>query len=101
MGTKLTKSAYKAIEKELHALKTVKRKEIAGRLEEAKSFGDLSENFEYQQAKDEQGELEKKIVRLEKLRAEAEITEHTRTPYLELGSRFEAQNHNRKKITFE
>ena len=50
----LTKEKYKELEKELEQLRTVKRKEIADALEYAKSLGDLSENQEYQEARDSQ-----------------------------------------------
>ncbi len=55
----------KALEIELHELQTVKRKEILENLEYAKSLGDLSENAEYHQAREEQGKLEERISKIE------------------------------------
>jgi len=101
MAHQLSKSAFEALIKELETLKTVKRQEMAKRLEEARGFGDLSENFEYQQAKDEQGQLEKKIFEIERLLKDTEVIQHTKKPYLELGSRFEVENNSRKKVIFE
>ena len=55
------------LKQELNELKTTKRKEIAQRLEHAKSLGDLSENAEYQETKEEQNMLEAKIAELEEM----------------------------------
>ena len=57
----LTKEKFKELEKELGHLKTVKRKEVAEALEYAKSLGDLSENQEYQEARDSQAILEDRV----------------------------------------
>ena len=56
----------KELEAELEYLKTEKRKEISEKIKVARGFGDLSENAEYDEAKKEQGEVEVKIVKLEK-----------------------------------
>ena len=65
----LTQDGYNKLEEELEYLKTVKRKEVAERLKVAISFGDLSENAEYDEAKNEQAKLEEQILKLdEKLR---------------------------------
>ena len=63
----VTKSGLLALENELEDLKTVKRKECAEKIKEARSFGDLSENSEYDEAKNEQGFVESRIVELEKM----------------------------------
>ena len=55
----LTYAGLKKLEDELHDLKVVKRKEVAGKIKEAREQGDLSENAEYDAAKDEQREIEK------------------------------------------
>ena len=57
----LTQDGYNKLEEELEYLKTVKRKEVAERLKVAISFGDLSENAEYDEAKNEQAKLEEQI----------------------------------------
>lgn len=54
-----------ALENELEELRTVKRKEVAEKIKVARSFGDLSENSEYDEAKNEQGFVESRIVQLE------------------------------------
>src|SRR5690625_4281620 len=61
----LSKEGHERLEKELRDLKTRGRKEIAAELSEARSKGDLSENAEYDAAKEAQGHLEKKIAELE------------------------------------
>jgi len=71
--TVLTYEGLKELEDELKILKTVKRKEIAERIKEARGQGDLSENAEYDSAKEEQGKIEARIVILEKMLRNAEI----------------------------
>ena len=63
----LTRESYDAKVKELEQLKTTGRDEIAERIKVARSFGDLSENSEYDEAMNEQAKLEAKIARLEPL----------------------------------
>jgi transcription elongation factor GreA len=69
----LTYSGLRAMENELEHLKVVKRKQIAQKIKEAREQGDLSENAEYDAAKDEQGEIEARIVQLDKILKNAEI----------------------------
>ena len=72
----LTQEGYNKLEEELEYLKAVKRKEVAERLKVAISFGDLSENAEYGEAKNEQAKLEEQILKLdEKLRKAVIIDE--------------------------
>ena len=61
----LTYAGLKALEDELETLKVVKRKEVAAKIKEAREQGDLSENAEYDAAKDAQGLLEAKIAQLQ------------------------------------
>ena len=61
----VSKEGYKKLQAELEHLKTVKRKEIALAIQKARSFGDLSENSEYDEAKNEQAEIESRIALLE------------------------------------
>lgn len=61
----LTQEGFDKLEQELDFLKTTKRKEVAERLKVAISFGDLSENAEYDEAKKEQAALEERIIKLE------------------------------------
>lgn len=61
----VTKDGYKKLIKELDQLKKVKRREVAARIKEAISYGDLSENSEYEEAKNEQAFVEGRILQLE------------------------------------
>jgi transcription elongation factor GreA len=61
----ISHEGLKKLESELEHLKTVKRKEVAQAIQKARSFGDLSENSEYDEAKNEQAEIEGKIAQLE------------------------------------
>ncbi len=63
----------KELEAELEYLKTEKRKEVSEKIKVARGFGDLSENAEYDEAKKEQGEVEVKIVNLEKMLKNAKV----------------------------
>ncbi len=69
----LTYDGLKKLEEELENLKTVKRKEVAEKIKEARGQGDLSENAEYDAAKEEQAEIEARIVVLEKMLRNAEV----------------------------
>lgn len=69
----LTEEGLKKLEFELEDLKTVKRKEIAGRIKVALDFGDISENSEYDQAKNEQAQLEDRIAKLENMLRNARL----------------------------
>jgi transcription elongation factor GreA len=82
----LSKEKFEELEKELHELKTEKRKEVAERLEYARSLGDLSENAEYHAARDEQGEVERRIEELDNLLKHAEIIKHRKSDVAEVGS---------------
>jgi len=82
----LTKEKFKKMEQELEVLKTVKRKEVAEALEYAKSLGDLSENQEYQEARDSQAILEDRINRLETILRSAKIVSTQSTNVVVVGS---------------
>ena len=71
--TVLTPDGLKKLEDELANLKLVKRKDVAVKLKEARAQGDLSENAEYDAAKDEQVEIENRIALVEKMLRSAEI----------------------------
>ena len=71
--TLLTYTGLKKLEDELENLKVVKRKEVAGKIKEAREQGDLSENAEYDAAKDEQRDIEARIEELEKILKNAEV----------------------------
>ena len=69
----LTKEKFLELQKELYYLKRTKRREIADNLEYAKSMGDLAENAEYQEAREQQSEVEERIEKLELILANAEV----------------------------
>ncbi len=69
----LSKEKFQELEEELDSLKNARRKEIAERLEYAKSLGDLSENAEYHEARQEQAEIEDRINQLETILQSASI----------------------------
>ena len=83
----LTKEKLAELEKELEKAKNVTRKEIAEALEFAKSLGDLSENAEYHQARENQGQLEDRIAEIENILKKAVIvSDKTSGPVVGLGS---------------
>ena len=61
----LTSEGYLDLENELHYLKTTKRNEVTQTLKDARALGDLSENSEYEQAREDQANLEKRIIEIE------------------------------------
>ena len=71
----LTREGLKKYEDELHELKVVKRKEVAQKIKEAREQGDLSENAEYDAAKDEQRDIEARIEELEKILKNVEVVD--------------------------
>ena len=73
--TILTYTGLKALENELEELKVVKRKEVAVKIREAREQGDLSENAEYDAAKDEQRDIEARIEQIEKILKNAEVVD--------------------------
>lgn len=75
----LTREGLQKYEEELQYLKSVKMKEISQKIKEAKEQGDLSENAEYDAAKDEQGKVDARIKELEKLLKNAEVVDIEQT----------------------
>ena len=71
--TKLTDEGLKKLEQELYTLKNISRKEVAEKIKQARAFGDLSENSEYDEAKNEQAKIEARIVELEGILANVVI----------------------------
>ena len=74
---KLSRSRLKELEDELTYLKTTREKEVAEQIKEARSFGDLSENSEYDEAKNEQAKLYGRIAEVEYILAHAVIIEES------------------------
>ena len=73
----VTPEGLKALEDELEELKTVKRMEVAEKIKVARGFGDLSENSEYDEAKNEQGLIESRIIFLEKMLKNVRVLDHS------------------------
>ena len=71
----LTREGLKRYEDELHELKVVRSKEVAQKIKEAREQGDLSENAEYDAAKDEQRDIETRIEELEKILKNVEVVD--------------------------
>ncbi|MES2216383.1 MAG: transcription elongation factor GreA [Patescibacteria group bacterium] len=82
----LTNEKFSELEKELAHLKSDRRKEVAEHLEYAKKLGDLSENAEYHQAREEQAEVEDRIGRLENLLKTAKVLEQGGSDVIRVGS---------------
>ena len=85
----LTLEGLTKLEKELEYLKTVRRREVAERIKQALEFGDISENSEYEDAKNEQGFIEGRIIQLEKMLRNARVIDNSdvQTDVVSLGSK--------------
>jgi transcription elongation factor GreA len=89
----VTKEGLKKLTEELEQLKNVKRKEVAERIKEAISYGDLSENSEYEEAKNEQAFVEGRIIELEdKVKFAKIITEKHQVASVQLGTKVVIKN---------
>lgn len=75
----LTAQGLKDMEAELENLKNVRRREVAARIKQAIEFGDISENSEYEDAKNEQAFIEGRIVQIEKMLRNVSIIDETKT----------------------
>jgi transcription elongation factor GreA len=85
---KMSRERYEELTKELEYLQTVREKEVAEQIKEARSYGDLSENSEYDEAKTEQGKLYSKIAEYKNLLENAEIVEKSaRSGSIGIGSK--------------
>lgn len=82
----LTKAGFEQLQKELQYLKFEKKREVAARIERAKELGDLSENAEYQDAKEEMAFLEGKIMEMENISSRAQVISHTGGDTVAVGS---------------
>ena len=85
MANTISKAGYAKLEQDLEYLVTVRRSEVAEKLKEARSFGDLSENAEYDEAKNEQGILEARIAELENILANAVVVDDDDISVNEIG----------------
>jgi transcription elongation factor GreA len=91
----ITADGKKELETELLGLKA-RRGEVADKISEARDFGDLSENAEYDAAREEQGLLETRISEIEEIVNNAEIIKSTSKSVIGLGSRVELKNDDKK-----
>lgn len=83
----LSPEKFEELKGELQTLKTTRRKEVAESLEYARSLGDLSENAEYQEARELQAAIEERITKLEQIIANAEIVSHKKSDVVSMGSK--------------
>jgi len=92
--TILTKEGLEKLQVELDQLKTVKRREVAEKIKVALSFGDLSENSEYDEAKNEQGIIEARISQIESTLMNVEILdeESLTTDQIQIGNKIKIKN---------
>jgi transcription elongation factor GreA len=81
----LTSTGFKRIEAELHKLQTVRRHEVADNIRNAKAFGDIAENPEYESAKNEQAFVEGRILELKNILNIAQVVDDTKAPTEEVG----------------
>lgn len=94
----LTPEKFKELEKELMTLKTTRRKEVANSLEYARSLGDLSENAEYQEAREMQATVEDRIAVLENTLKTAEIVSGERGDVISMGSTVTVEGPKGKQV---
>lgn len=97
-----TQEGVEKLKAELEYLKTTKRKDIAGRIASAKELGDLSENAEYSDAKEEQGLTESRVLEIEEiLRNIQVIKKPKKSSIVVIGSKLEVTLANGKEIVYE
>lgn len=91
---KLSAERFQALKDELNYLKTVREREVADQIKEARSFGDLSENSEYDEAKNEQGKLYSRIAEVEDILANCVVIEESNHDpnTVRLGSRIKVRD---------
>ncbi len=99
----VTSEGKLALEQELEQLKTVRRKEVAEKIKEARSFGDLSENSEYDEAKNEQGIVEGRIAELESIMKIVRVVDDDAMPgdIVGIGSHVTVKDEDGDEDTYE
>ena len=83
----MTREEYQQLRDELEHLKTVERNDISEKIRVARGFGDLSENSEYDEAKNDQARIEARISRLEERLKNVQIVEHVSTDTVAVGTK--------------
>lgn len=96
-GDYITKEKREALQVELKDLKGPKRKEILANLEYSKSLGDLSENAEYHQTREDQGKLEARIAKIEEILRSSETVSPAKGDVVEIGSTVVVQKEGTKE----
>mgnify|MGYP006283574865 CR=1 FL=1 len=98
MKKHITKEGLQKIKEELNYLETQKRKEVAEKLRHAASFGDLSENAAYEEAKEEQEFVERRISELKRAINESTVVEKTDQSEVQLGSKVTVSSKEDKEV---
>ena len=93
----ITEEKKEALIEELNHLKTAKRKEILESLESAKALGDLSENAEYHQAREEQGKTEDRINQIDYMLQSAVVVKKHHSTKVEIGTTVDVKKENSKE----
>ena len=93
----VSKDGLEKMKQELHHLKTVKRREVALRIEKAKDLGDLKENADYHDAKDESGWTESRIMELEDAINRAVVIEAKSSDSVSIGCRVKVESEGKEK----
>jgi transcription elongation factor GreA len=98
----LTEEGLQNLKEELEHLQTAKRREVAQRIKEAREFGDISENSEYDDAKNEQAQLESRIAQLEERLRGARVLDpgDLGTDVVRVGSKVDVTDEKNKKQSF-
>lgn len=96
----LTKEGFEKLQKELEELKTVRRPAVIARIQAAKELGDLSENAEYDDARNEQSFVEGRVQEVESMLKRAKVVEHHKGGMVDMGSKVTV-NAKGKITTFE
>ncbi|MEI8174579.1 MAG: transcription elongation factor GreA [bacterium] len=96
-GNYITEEKRKELLAELVNLKGSKRKEVLAALEYAKSLGDLSENAEYHQIREDQGRLEERILKIEQILQSSQTISHNKGDVIEVGSSVVVQKSGAKE----
>ena len=94
----ITEEKKQALKEELHQLKTFKRKEILESLEAAKALGDLSENAEYHQAREDQGKTEDRINQIEYMLQSAQVVKKHHSNKVEIGTTVNVRKEGSKDV---
>jgi len=93
----ITEDKKKSLEEELNNLKTIKRKEILEALESARALGDLSENAEYHQAREDQGKTEDRIIQIDHMLKSAVVVKKHKSDSVEIGTTVKVKKESSKE----